>query len=57
MEKKDNKKVNIKIIIYSIIAFIFLGLMFLVDWLFIIGAVIMMYLNQRELMKRDKKSN
>jgi Na+-transporting methylmalonyl-CoA/oxaloacetate decarboxylase gamma subunit len=44
-----NKKPNIKIIVYSIIAFIFLALTFLVNWIFIIGAVIMVYLNQKEL--------
>jgi hypothetical protein len=47
-----SKKVNIKVIIYSIIAFGFIALTFLVDWMFIIGAVILMYLNQRELMKK-----
>jgi len=45
-------KPNIKVIIYSLIAFGFLALTFFVDWIFIIGAVVMMYLNQRELMKR-----
>ncbi|MGC9309621.1 MAG: hypothetical protein ACP5D2_02905 [Candidatus Nanoarchaeia archaeon] len=49
--KKQNKKVNKKIIIYSIIGFIFLGLVF-IDWFFIIGAVVMMFLNQRELMSK-----
>jgi len=43
---------NPKVVIYSIIALIFLALTFLVDWLFIIGAVILMILNQRELMKK-----
>ena len=39
-------------VILSIIALGFLALTFLVDWIFIIGAVIMLYLNQRELMKK-----
>ncbi len=47
-----SKKVNVKVIIYSIIAFGFLALTFLVDWMFIIGAMIMIYLNQKELMKK-----
>lgn len=47
----EKRKINIKIIIYSIIALICLALTFLVDWLFIIPAAILMYLNQRELMK------
>jgi len=47
------KKPNLKVIIYSLIAIGFVALTFLVDWLFIIGAVIMIYLNQKELMKRS----
>ena len=45
------RKINKKIITYSIIAIGFLILTFLVDWIFIIGAVILMYLNQKELFK------
>ena len=45
------KKINVKVVIYSAIALICLALTFLVDWLFIIPAVILMFLNQRELMK------
>lgn len=43
---------SLKVVILSIIALGFLALTFLVDWLFIIGAVIIIYLNQRELMKK-----
>ena len=43
---------NLKVVIFSIIALGFLALTFLVDWIFIIGAVILMVLNQRELMKK-----
>tara|TARA_B100000315_G_C14516073_1_gene559225 strand:+ start:1004 stop:1156 length:153 start_codon:yes stop_codon:yes gene_type:complete len=46
------KMKNNKVVIYSIIALGFLVLTFLVDWLFIIGAVILMVLNQKELMKK-----
>jgi len=46
---------NTKVVIYSIIALGFLALTFLVDWIFIIGAAILMYLNQKELMKKNKK--
>ena len=52
MKMKGKKKINKKVIAYSIIAIIFLALTFLVDWIFIIGAVVMMILNQKELMKR-----
>jgi len=46
---------NLKVVILSIIALGFLVLTFLVDWLFIIGAVIILLLNQRELMRAEKK--
>ncbi|MEK6945219.1 MAG: hypothetical protein AABW63_00300 [Nanoarchaeota archaeon] len=46
------RRPNIKVIIYSIIALGFLALTFLVDWIFIVGAVILMYMNQRELKKK-----
>jgi len=42
---------NPKVVLYSLIALVFLALAFFVDWLFIIGAVVLMLLNQRELMK------
>jgi len=44
---------NPKVVLFSLIALGFLALTFLVDWIFIIGAVIMMYLNQKELMKKN----
>jgi len=43
---------NIRIVGYSIIALGFLALTYLVNWMFIIGAVVMLYLNQREIMGR-----
>ena len=43
---------NPKVVVFSIIALVFLALTFLVDWIFIVGAVILMVLNQRELMKK-----
>jgi hypothetical protein len=46
------KKPNLKVIIFSFIALGFLALTFFVDWMFIIGAVVMMFLNQKELMKK-----
>jgi hypothetical protein len=45
-------KHNPKVIAYSLIALSFLAMTFLVDWIFIIGAVVMVYLNQRELMRK-----
>jgi hypothetical protein len=49
---KPKRKVNWKVVIYSIIALGFVALTFFVDWVFIIGAVVLVFLNQRELMKR-----
>ena len=43
---------NIKVVLFSFIALGFLALTFLVDWLFIIGAVVLMVLNQKELFKK-----
>jgi|TARA_Y100000031_G_scaffold135231_1_gene158387 hypothetical protein len=42
---------NPKVVAYSVIALCFLVLTFLVDWIFIVPAAILMFLNQKELMK------
>jgi len=47
-----SRKPNWKVVIYSIIALGFVALTVLVDWVFIIGAVIIIWLNHRELMKK-----
>ncbi len=46
------RKFNTKVVIYSLIALVCLALTFFVDWLFIIPAVVLMLLNQKELMKK-----
>ena len=43
---------NKKVVLLSIFALVFLYLTFAIDWLFIIGAVIIIIINQRELMKK-----
>jgi len=43
---------NNKVIIFSILALGFVVLTFLVNWLFIFGALILAYLNHRELIKK-----
>lgn len=53
MKQTKEKGVNWKIIAYSLIALISLGLMWFVDWLFIIPAALMVWLNQKELMKNN----
>lgn len=42
-----------KVIIYSIIALICIALTFTISWYFIIPAVILMILNQREIMGKN----
>jgi len=49
--KQKGKKPNKKVIIYSLLALGFMILTVLIDWLFIIGAVYLVWLNQKELMK------
>ena len=44
-----------KVIMLSILALLFVVLSFLIDWLFIIPAVIIVFLNQKELMKKRKR--
>ncbi|HUW43401.1 MAG TPA: hypothetical protein VMV95_00350 [Bacillota bacterium] len=48
--REKNKKINWKVFILSLIALGFIALTFLIDWMFIIGAVIIMLINQRELL-------
>jgi hypothetical protein len=48
------KKFNKKVVIFSLIALGFIALTFLVNPWFIVGAVIFMLLNQRELKKKKK---
>ena len=49
MEKQKNKP-NVKVIIYSLLAIGFLYLTYTKNWLFIIGAAVLMILSQRELL-------
>lgn len=46
---------NPKVVLYSIIALIFVAMAIFLHWLFIIPAVVLLLLNQRELMKKKKK--
>lgn len=50
MSRKKSRKINVKVIVYSFIALGFVVLTVLVDWVFIAGALVMIYLNQKELM-------
>jgi hypothetical protein len=50
INKKVRKKPNLKVIMYSLIGLICIALMFFVSWYFIIGAAIVIWLNQRELV-------
>jgi len=46
---------NPKVVIFSLVALGFIALTFLISPYFIIGAIILMLLNQRELMKNKIK--
>lgn len=50
---------NKKVLIFSILGLIFIALAIIIrEWLFLIGAVICMLLNQKELFKKqDGKEN
>ena len=60
MKKKKSKKdeipkkrgINWKVVIYSVIGLECIALTFLVDWMFIIGTVVCIFLNQKELNKK-----
>ena len=44
--------INSKVVMLSILALFFIVLSFLVDWLFLIPAVIIFFVNQKELKKK-----
>jgi len=48
------RKINWKVVIFSLLALGFVALTIFVNPYFIIGAVVLMLLNQRELMKKNK---
>ena len=52
MNKKPKRKINKKVVFLSLLALVFLALGFFVYWMFIIGAVIIMLINQKELLKK-----
>ncbi|HJX50377.1 MAG TPA: hypothetical protein VJ438_02855 [Candidatus Nanoarchaeia archaeon] len=49
------KRFNLKVVIFSLIALVFVALTFLVSPWFIIGAVVFMTLNQWEIMGKKRK--
>lgn len=60
-KRNSNNAINWKVVIYSLIALICLGLSYYVHWLFIIPVGILIWLNQRALFKKEssgrKKTN
>jgi predicted RND superfamily exporter protein len=44
-----------KVFWFSLLAIGFVILAFLVNWLFLIGAVILVLINQKELLKKSRK--
>ena len=49
------RKVNFKVVFYSLFALGFMYLTFTVDWIYIVGALLMIYLSNRELNMAGKK--
>ncbi|MFA5764435.1 MAG: hypothetical protein WC915_06525 [archaeon] len=47
---------NIKVFLLALLGLLFLVLGFVLNWWFIAGAVIIMLINQRELMKKSPKT-
>jgi hypothetical protein len=48
---------NIKVLLLSILGILFIFLTFVLNPWFIAGAIIIMLINQRELMKKPSKKN
>lgn len=46
---------NFKVVWLSVLALILVVLSFLVSWLFLIPAVVIVFINQKELMKKKAK--
>jgi len=44
--------INTKVVLLSLLALVFVVLSFLVDWLFLIPAVFIFFINQKELKKK-----
>ena len=51
--KKQNNKINKKVIAYSLVGLACIALVFFVDWVFIIPAILVVWLNQRILMNKN----
>ncbi len=47
-----SKSINLKVVVFSLIALFLIYLSLTLDWIFILGAVILMILNQKELLKK-----
>jgi len=51
-KNKESNKPNKKVIIQSILALICLALTYFIHWFFIIPAIYLIWLNQKELFKK-----
>lgn len=45
-----------RVFLFSLISIGFVVLAFLVNWIFLIGAVILVLINQKELLKKNSKT-
>jgi hypothetical protein len=46
------KKINWEVVTYSLLALGFMGLAFWVNWMFIVGAIVLVALNQKKIMNK-----
>jgi hypothetical protein len=51
-ESKNKRNVNWRVVIYSILALLCLGLVFAISWLFLIPVAVLIWMNQRELFPK-----
>jgi len=49
--------INVKVLLLSILGIFFIVLAFVWNWGFVAGAIVIVLINQRELMKKSPKKN
>ena len=54
--KKKTRKINWKVVFYSVLALIFLLLVYTVDWIFIVPVLFFIWLNHRALFERPRRN-
>lgn len=55
MKKRSKRKINWNVVFYSILALVFLALTYLVDWIFIVPVLFLIWLNHRALFEKSPR--